>query len=399
MSPIQPSPTDAFERRFLLLAVTGISALFFVMVQDLLMALLLGAITAGLAYPLYDRLSILLRGRQVLATAIIIVALILLVIVPFIVLVGSVVGQAVQITQEIGPWVETHVGNPDQFSKMLARVPVPDWIPESALPDREKIIDAAGNAVRSAGSILIDGLAAAGRGTATFLIQLFVFLYAVFYFLLSGRETLNRIMYLSPLGPEDEALIIERFLSVTRATLRGSILIGGLQGFLAGLGFAVAGVPGAAFWGTIVVVLSVIPGAGAPIVWIPAAFWLYATGAALPALLLAAWCALVVGSIDNLLRPRWVGSDAKMSDLMILISTLGGIALFGPVGFIVGPIVAAVFVTLWDMYGRAFAGSLLGAAASSADAPESGDATSSCGDAAAQKSPSQEAAREAADQT
>ena len=157
---------------------------------------------------------------------------------------------------------------------------------------------------------------------------------------------------------EDEEEIVERFVSVTRATLRGSLLIGGLQGLLTGIGFAVAGVPGAAFWGTIVVVLSVIPGIGAPIVWLPAVFWLLATGDWVMAAGLAFWSALIVGSVDNLLRPKLVGSDASMSDLMIMVSTLGGISLFGPAGFIVGPIVAAVFVTLWNVYGRAFSESL-----------------------------------------
>ena len=166
------------------------------------------------------------------------------------------------------------------------------------------------------------------------------------------------MLFLSPLEADDEALVIERFISVTRATLRGSLLIGGIQGLLTGIGFAVAGISGAAFWGTIVVVLSVIPGIGAPIVWLPAVGWLFALGEPVTGLALAAWCAVVVGSIDNVLRPRLVGSDARMSDLMILISTLGGISLFGAPGFVIGPIVAAVFVTLWDVYGRVFADSL-----------------------------------------
>ena len=106
--------------------------------------------------------------------------------------------------------------------------------------------------MQSAGSFMVDGLAAAGRGTAKFLLQVFIFLYAVFFFLLSGRETLDRILHLSPLDDHDEQEIVMRFLSVTRATLKGSLLIGGIQGILTGLAFALAGVPGAAFWGTIV---------------------------------------------------------------------------------------------------------------------------------------------------
>lgn len=359
MRPPEPQATDSFQRNFLLLAVGAISLLFLWMVKSFLMALLLGAITAGLCQPIHRPLVRILRGRAVLASILLILGLLTLVIGPISALLGVVVAQAIEITQDIRPWVEAQIANPEQFSLWIDDLPFRDLLPiDSVLPDREKVIEVAGNAVQSAGSIVVDGLAAAGRGTARFLLQVFIFLYAVFFFLLSGRETLDWILHLSPLDDEDEREIMDRFLSVTRATLKGSLLIGGIQGVLTGSGFAIAGIPGAAFWGTIVVVMSVIPGIGAPIVWIPAALWLASTGEVVAAGALALWCALVVGSIDNVLRPRLVGSDARMSDLMIMVSTLGGIALFGPVGFIVGPIVAAIFVTLWGVFGRLFADSL-----------------------------------------
>lgn len=359
MPPDHPSHPDSFQRTFLLLAVGAISLLFLWMVKSFLLALLLSAITAGLCQPLHRRLVDRLGGRTVLASILLILSLTVLVIGPLSVLLGVVVGQAVEITQEIRPWVEHRIANPEVFSVWLDKIPFRDSLPiESIFPGREKLIASAGDAIQSAGSIVVDGLAAAGRGTARFLLQLFIFLYGVFFFLLSGRDTLDRILHLSPLDDEDEREIVDRFLSVTRATLKGSLLIGGIQGLMVGLAFAIAGVPGAAFWGTIVVVMSVIPGIGAPIVWIPAVLWLLSAGHLTAAGLLAGWCGLVVGSIDNVLRPRLVGSDAKMTDLMIMISTLGGISLFGPVGFIVGPVVAALFVTFWDVYGRAFADSL-----------------------------------------
>ena len=358
MRPPEPQTTDTLQRSFLLLAVGAVSLLFLWMVKDFLMALLLGAITAGLSQPVHAALVRMLRGRKIVASILLILGLAVLVIGPLSALLGVVVAQAVEITQQIRPWVQTQIENPEAFTTWLDGLPFVDQLPIDLLPDRQKVIEVAANAVQSAGAFMVDGLAAAGRGTAKFLLQVFIFLYSVFFFLLSGRETLDRILHLSPLDDQDEQEIVMRFLSVTRATLKGSLLIGGIQGILTGLAFAAAGVPGAAFWGTIVVVMSVIPGIGAPVVWIPAAIWLASTGSLLPAGLLTAWCALVVGSIDNVLRPRLVGSDAKMSDLLILIGTLGGISLFGPVGFIVGPIVAALFVTFWDVYGRAFADSL-----------------------------------------
>jgi len=116
----------------------------------------------------------------------------------------------------------------------------------------------------------------------------------------------------------------------------------------------VCGIQGAAFWATIMAVLSIIPGIGTGLVWVPAAVILFAGGHVGKAIGLVLFCGLIVGSLDNFLRPRLVGKDTQMHDLLILLSTLGGIMLFGVLGFIIGPIVAALFVTVWDIYGVVF---------------------------------------------
>ena len=123
---------------------------------------------------------------------------------------------------------------------------------------------------------------------------------------------------------------------------------------LAGVALAVAGIQGAAFWGTVMTVLSIIPGVGTALVWGPAVIYLLIIGKTASAILLAAFCGAVVGSLDNVLRPRLVGKDAKLHDLLILLSTLGGLFMFGIVGFLIGPILAAIFVTVWDIYGVVF---------------------------------------------
>jgi predicted PurR-regulated permease PerM len=176
----------------------------------------------------------------------------------------------------------------------------------------------------------------------------------MFFFLRDGRQILEKILYYTPLNHEDEVLVLERLISVTRATIKGTLVIGVIQGALAGIGFWVAGIDGSAFWGTIMAVLSIVPGIGAALVWVPAVIYLYITGQTLTATLLLAWCAAVVGTIDNILRPTLVGKDAKMPDLLILVGTLGGLFLFGPIGFIVGPLVCGLFLTVWDIYGTTF---------------------------------------------
>jgi len=165
---------------------------------------------------------------------------------------------------------------------------------------------------------------------------------------------LDKILYYVPLAPKEEEQMVARFVSVTRATIKGSLIIGIVQGALAGLGLYFAGIGGAAFWGTVMAVLSIIPGVGTALVWVPAAIYLFATGHTTAAILLSVWCIAIVGTVDNVLRPWLVGRDTKMSDLLILLSTLGGLLMFGALGIVIGPIVAALFVTVWELYGVAF---------------------------------------------
>src|SRR5260370_29450233 len=148
--------------------------------------------------------------------------------------------------------------------------------------------------------------------------------------------------------------MVQRLSSITRATVKGTLVVGIIQGALAGIAFWVAGIGGAAFWGTIMAILSIVPGIGAALIWVPAVIYLFINGQVLAGTLLLGWCAAVVGTIDNILRPILVGKDAKMPDLLILVGTLGGLFLFGPIGFIVGPIVCGLFLTVWEIYGATF---------------------------------------------
>ena len=201
---------------------------------------------------------------------------------------------------------------------------------------------------------LINSLSSATTGTVQFLFMLMIMLYSMYFFLIDGGKLLDRILYYLPLEDEEERRLLDKFSSVTRATLKGTAVIGVLQGGLAGLAFAVVGIPSALFWGTLMVVLSIIPGIGTGLIWVPAAVILIAGGSLAKGIGLAMFCGLVVGSIDNVLRPRLVGKDTQMPDLLILLGTLGGIMMFGVLGLILGPIVAALFVTVWEMYGVVF---------------------------------------------
>jgi predicted PurR-regulated permease PerM len=221
-------------------------------------------------------------------------------------------------------------------------------------PYRAEILTRLGQAVGALGNFFVSTLSTATKFTINFLFHFFILIYAMFFFLMDGKKLLDRILYYIPLSDEDERNMLDKFVSVSRATLKGTLIIGIIQGGLAGIGFAVAGIQGAVFWGTIMMLLSIIPGVGPAVVWVPGVVYLFVTGHTLSGILLALYCGLIVGTADNFLRPRLVGRDLKMHDLLILLGTLGGIMLFGVAGFIIGPILAALFKTVWEIYGTVF---------------------------------------------
>lgn len=339
-----------FRKAFLLLLVAAITVLFVLMVRRFLLAVFLAAVFAGLAYPLYRWMAQRLGGRTSLASVLTILVLMLGVGLPLAGFLAVVAAEAVQVSQGAGEWFQSQAGRLEQLRGWVERIP----FAERVLPEGEQLAGQFRDLAGRTGPALMGTVAAATRGTLNFFLQAFILLYALFFFLVDGPTILRRILYYVPLSPGEEEQLLERFVSVTRATLKGSLLIGVIQGGLAGVAFWVAGVPGPAFWGTVMVVLSIIPAIGASLVWIPAVIYLFMAGEAVAGVALLAWCAVVVSTVDNFLRPRLIGRDARMSDLLILLSTLGGIVLFGAVGFIVGPIVAALFVTVWHIYGEAF---------------------------------------------
>ena len=339
-----------FRKAFLILVVVAISATFVAMIRQFLMTILLAGILSGLTYPAYAWLVRLFRGRRALASAVTLALAVIVVIGPLATVLGIVATQAFRISETVTPWVRDHLSEATALEGYLDRIPGIEYVE----PYREQILTKAGELVGSTGSFLFRSISATTRGTVTFLFHFGLLLYTMFFFLTDGDKLLRKIMFYLPLPEEDERRMADKFVSVTRATLKGTLLIGLLQGTLAGAGFAAAGIQGALFWGTVMTLLSVVPGIGTALVWVPAVIVLIVTGKLGWGIALGVWCALVVGSVDNLLRPRLVGRDTEMHELLILFGTLGGILLFGVLGFIVGPIVAALFVTVWEMYGTAF---------------------------------------------
>ena len=348
--PDRPSAVAQLQKWFLLLVVVGITVLLLIMIRAFLLAVILAGVFAAMGRPAFLALANWLGGRRRIASVLTVTALFLLIVVPLGGFLALVVTQAVEISESAGPWIQQQSGRWQELSSWLAALPLLGRL----MPDDAELAASASDFAARAGSILINNLGAATTGTVNVVLQLFVMLYALYYFLMDGPSILSRILYFTPLEQEDEQRLIERFVSVTRATIKGSILVGLIQGALAGAAFFALSLPGAAFWATVMAVLSVIPVLGSGIIWVPASIILMATGRVAAGIALALWGLLIVGTIDNILRPRLVGRDTKMHDLLVLLSTFGGLAMFGLVGFIIGPIVAALFLTAWDLFGVAF---------------------------------------------
>lgn len=345
-----PFDKERVRITFVLLLLVVISSLFVAMIRQFLITILLAAIFSGMSQPLYCRLLALFRGRKVLTSAVTLLILVIVIVGPLLGFLGVLASQALHVSQAVGPWVQKQISEPGKLSQWMEKAP----FVESLEPYRDQILTKLGELVGAVGNFLVSGLSATTRGTIAFFFHFFLLLYTMFFFLMDGRKLLDKILYYIPLADEDERRMVDKFVSVSRATLKGTLIIGVVQGGLAGMAFAIAGIQGAVFWGTVMTVLSVIPGIGAAIVWLPAVVYLLVTGKVLTAILLAAFCAGVVGTADNFLRPRLVGRDVQMHELLILFGTLGGVLLFGVVGFVIGPVVAALFVVIWEIYGMVF---------------------------------------------
>lgn len=347
---------ERFRRAFVLLLVIAISAAFVAMIRSFLLTILMAAIFAGVARPLHLQIERAFRGHAGFASAATILILLVLVITPLTLIAGAVANEALRVAENVRPWIDARIAQPSLLDDAIRRLPYFEYIE----PHRDELLKRGAEAVGAIGTFLANSVSAATRGTVIFLFHFFLLLYTLFFFLKDGPRLLRSMMAYLPLEESDKEHLLDKFTSVTRATLKGTVLIGVTQGGLAGLAFWVAGIDGVIFWTTLMIVLSIIPGVGAALVWVPAVILLMAQGAIWQGIGLAAFCGIVVGTVDNVMRPRLVGRDTKMHDLLILFSTLGGLFVFGAVGFIVGPILAALFISVWEMFGVTFRESLPG---------------------------------------
>lgn len=345
---------DRVRRRFLLVLVILLSLVFLWLLRSFLVTILLAALAAGVAYPLYQRLLPRFGGRRAAASLMTMLTGLLMVGLPLAGVVVMATGEAVKVSQSIKPWVQRVAAEPTALAPLIDKLPYA----EELTPYRETILTKAGEVANSLGGAVVGAISSTTMSTVSAVVNFFIFLYTLFFLLIDGPGMIAGIKRFVPLPTADTNRLFDKFVSVTRATLKGTLVIGLVQGTMGGLAFWALGISGALFWGVVMVVVSVVPVVGAALVWVPAAVVLALGGHFVRALILVGFFTLVVGSVDNVLRPRLVGRDTQMHDLMILFSTLGGFVSFGAVGFILGPIIAALFQTVWELMDTAFGDAL-----------------------------------------
>lgn len=192
------------------------------------------------------------------------------------------------------------------------------------------------------------------QSVINFLFLSVVMFFTLYYFLISGKESVHRIMYLSPLRDLHEKMLIEKFISMSRATIKGTLVVGIVQGCIGGILFAAVGIHSAVIWGVVMMFLSLIPMFGTGLVWFPAGIIMLLLGNIWQGIAILAVGVGIISVVDNFLKPKLVGKDAQMHPLVVFFATLGGISLLGFLGFIIGPVIVALFITLWNIYSVEF---------------------------------------------
>jgi predicted PurR-regulated permease PerM len=313
-------------------------------------AILWGLILALLFTPLHHWLLPRLGNRPTLAATCTLLVVVIIVILPLTLVMLGLAQEAANVYQQL----QSGELNPALYFQR-AFEHLPGWV--TAVLDRLGLVNFATlqrrlTAAMSQGTqLLATQIYSLGQNTFEFVVSLFIALYLAFFLVRDGHQVAHAIGALVPLAPAHRQHLWHRFVTVVRATVKGNLLVAGIQGALGGLAFWFLGVSGALLWSVLMAALSLLPAVGAAIVWVPVAIYFLMTDAIWQGLSLTAWGVLVIGLVDNLLRPILVGKDTRMPDYVVMISTVGGMAVFGINGFILGPLIAAIFIAAWQIYG------------------------------------------------
>jgi predicted PurR-regulated permease PerM len=339
------------ERRSFFFMLALVSLLFLFMLKPFWSAIFWACIVALLFHPLYRRLTSSWGERRNLAALATLCICVVIAVVPTLVVLGSFVQEGAGFYQRMQSGEFDLAARIDHVRESFPAVQ--NFLERFNL-NLDDIKTQLSSAAMSASRFVAQNAVQLGQGTMQFFVGLGLMLYVAFFMLRDGQNLINLLVRALPLGDEREHLLFAKFAEVARATVKGNLVVAMVQGALGGIIFSILGIPGALLWGVVMTVLSLIPVVGAGLIWAPVALYLFAVGQWVDALILTLYGAIVIGLADNILRPLLVGRDTKLPDYIVLLSTLGGFAVFGMNGFVIGPLVASLFVAFWGIFMREF---------------------------------------------
>jgi len=308
------------------------------------------AVILGIVFaPLQRRLLARLDWRRNLAAGLTLLICLVIAILPVIVISALLVQEGATLYKSIESGELDLAGYIERFKDILPAF-IQNNLERMGMDDLAGLRDKITKGALQGSQFFATQVFSVGQGTFDFLVSFAVMLYLLFFFLRDGAELARKIRTAVPLADQQKRRLQLKFNRVVRATVKGNLLVAITQGILGGLIFWVLDIHSALVWGVLMAFLSLLPAVGAAIVWAPVAVYFVATGAFWQGVLLATFGVLVIGLVDNLLRPLLVGKDTKMPDYLVLISTLGGLAIFGLNGFVIGPLIAALFISSWAIF-------------------------------------------------
>ncbi|MGM0480679.1 MAG: AI-2E family transporter [Pseudomonadota bacterium] len=342
---------DKLEVRSFILMLLAVSVAFAWVLKPFWLSIFWACTVAVIFYPVQRKVQHWIGEKPNRAALLTLLMAVVIVVLPVLGIAYSFIQEGVQIYQKL----DSGEIRPGQFvAQIEAAFPfIPELLERFGVSTdnvRSKLSELAVTASRT----LAQQALSVGQNTFSFVVSVALMVYLTFFLLRDGHLLVNLLVRALPLGDERERELFAKFAEVTRATVKGNIVVAMVQGALGGLIFAFLGLPGALLWGVVMAFLSLIPAIGAGIVWLPVAVYLLAMGSIWHGIVLIAFGAIVIGLADNILRPVLVGRDTKLPDYIVLFSTLGGLVLFGITGFVIGPLVAALFMAFWAIFMREF---------------------------------------------
>lgn len=330
----------------LLITTTGI---FLWMLGTYLLPVLWGAVIAILFYPLYVWFRRTFGERAGLASLTTVLTIILAVFIPLTIIGGLIVQDSLELYQRIT--------QNEQFERQSLLDRADEFLAylEPYGISQDDVIGRAQEWIATISQTLSSSLVAVSQMTLTLAIQVAIMVYLLFFFFRDGATLRSQLLYYIPLEYKYGDRLLERFANTARAVVKGTLTIALLQGVIIGITFWLTGIASPVLWAVVVAILALIPALGPALIWLPAGIIMISTGALWSGVAILVVGAILVGLVDEFLRPILVGRGAQMPDAIILLATVGGLATFGISGFIIGPIIAAFFLSLWTIFGERYA--------------------------------------------